>query len=386
MKTSRIHIYVVMLICLTLTATHCQKNENVVQDTQTAPDLILSGQAYTVQRGTVVKTLEFAGEIAPIEEVSLYFKTDGYVKSVFVEPGDEVKRGDILAELEVEDPQMVSTELNLAAAQARLAQAQRENAYAITGAELALQQATADLEYIKTQEGSYPSALDYQHDLKIVETAVNAATLELEYLRQGVNPGLEIEVQRAQELMAWMQIIAPSDGEVAVVSVYPGRPVQWFRPVIIVADVSSIEVSAMLPNDQLQSLSEGLEVRITSDEDPTREWTGVIRSLPFPFGTGGSRSSGIDASDDVRIQLDDPGEDFTLNEQVHVTVILEKRENVLWLPPEAVQSLQGRHFVVVYDETRQHRVDVQLGLDGGDRLEILDGVEEDFIIITPQGI
>jgi len=96
-----------------------------------------------------------------------------------------------------------------------------------------------------------------------------------------------------------MQIIAPSDGEVAVVSVYPGRPVQRFKPVIIVADVSSIEVSARLSNDQLQNLSEGQEAIIALESDATRRWNGVIHSLPYPFGSGGNQGSGTDLGDTI---------------------------------------------------------------------------------------
>jgi len=59
---------------------------------------------------------------------------------------------------------------------------------------------------------------------------------------------------------------------------------------------------------------------------------------------------------------------------------------VLWLPPEAVQTLQGRSFVVLYDDERQRRVDIELGLQGKNRLEILDGVEEGSVVIVPQSI
>jgi len=156
MRIFRTVPYIAVLICLALVVTHCEKDPgDSSQDAQITLVSTVSGQVYTVQRGTVTRTLEFDGQITPIEEVPLYFRTNGYVKAVFVQPGDEVERGDVLAELEVEDPEMVSTELNLAAAQARLAQAQRENRYAITRAELALQQAMAELEYIKTQQSSY---------------------------------------------------------------------------------------------------------------------------------------------------------------------------------------------------------------------------------------
>jgi multidrug efflux pump subunit AcrA (membrane-fusion protein) len=272
----------------------------------------------------------------------------------------------------------------LAVAQARLAQAQRENGYAITRAQLSLQQAEAELEYTQMQQDSYGSAQEYQHSLQMAETAVSVAEVELEYLMQGVDPELEIEVQKAQELMAWMQIIAPVDGEVRLVSIYPGRPVERFKPVIVVADTSSIEVSASLSNDQIDGLSEGQQVTVTLEADPAETWIGSIRSLPYPFGSGDEQVGTGDTVALVRIQLDGPLGEAMLGEQVQITAVLQEREDVLWLPPEAVQTLQGRDFVMVYEDSRQRRVDVELGLKGVDRLEILDGVEEGSVIVAPQ--
>ena len=68
---------------------------------------------------------------------------------------------------------------------------------------------------------------------------------------------------------------------------------------------------------------------------------------------------------------------FSLNDRVRVKVILEQKEDVLWLPPQAVRSFEGRNFVVVQSEDGQRRVDVKLGLRSGDRVEIVwvEGVE-----------
>jgi multidrug efflux pump subunit AcrA (membrane-fusion protein) len=66
-----------------------------------------------------------------------------------------------------------------------------------------------------------------------------------------------------------------------------------------------------------------------------------------------------------------------------VLVILEKRENVLWLPPQAIRNFEGRSFVLVQDGNLQKRVDVKIGLMGEDRYEIQDGLAEGQTVVAP---
>ena len=58
---------------------------------------------YVVQRGTVVVSATFNGRVGAADEVRLYFRRDGIVKQVYVQRGDDVHRGDLLAELEAAD-------------------------------------------------------------------------------------------------------------------------------------------------------------------------------------------------------------------------------------------------------------------------------------------
>jgi hypothetical protein len=64
-------------------------------------------------------------------------------------------------------------------------------------------------------------------------------------------------------------------------------------------------------------------------------------------------------------------------------VVIEKRENALWLPPQAIRIFEGRRFVLVQDGEVQRRVDVKVGLTGEDRVEIVEGLADDQIVIGP---
>ena len=53
----------------------------------------------------------------------------------------------------------------------------------------------------------------------------------------------------------------------------------------------------------------------------------------------------------------------------------------VWLPPQAIRNFQGRNFVIVQDADRQRRVDVRVGIESQERVEILEGLEEGQTII-----
>jgi len=72
-----------------------------------------------------------------------------------------------------------------------------------------------------------------------------------------------------------------------------------------------------------------------------------------------------------------------VGELIRVTVVVERRDNVLWVPPEAVRTFEGREFVVVRDGETQRRVDVEIGIRGDDRVEIEAGLTEGEIVVAP---
>jgi len=66
---------------------------------------------------------------------------------------------------------------------------------------------------------------------------------------------------------------------------------------------------------------------------------------------------------------------------VRITVVLERKEDVLWLPPQAIRTFEGRKFVVVQEGEGQLRVDVKVGIESEDRVEIEEGLTEGQIVI-----
>jgi len=89
--------------------------------------IIPTKPTYTVQRGNVINQVEFTGRITPVREVALSFRTNGYLKNIYVERGDAVKEGQVLADLEVSDleNQLAQSQLSLRTSETQLLAAQQ---------------------------------------------------------------------------------------------------------------------------------------------------------------------------------------------------------------------------------------------------------------------
>jgi hypothetical protein len=225
----------------------------------------------------------------------------------------------------------------------------------------------------------------YQKDVELAQIAV-------ERLGSGVSPLLENDriraryaVEKLRQEIAEAQIIAPFDGILLSLSLTPGQAVNGYQPVASVADASVLEISADLLSNQLQELVEGMPVTFVLSSRPGQSLNGTIRRLPYPFGSGGSGQTIEEKDKSTRIAIEQLAQDdvYALGDLVRVTAEVERAQAVLWLPPQAIRNFSGRLFAVVQDGDVQRRVDVRIGVEAADRVEILEGIEEGQVVVGP---
>jgi len=224
------------------------------------------------------------------------------------------------------------------------------------------------------------------------EQAVALAQLDAAVLARGVDPELQRQVTTAQlqvddieAQIAEARIVAPFDGTVTSIAIAAGRAVEAYKPVLIVADPTDLEVSAELPAEQMRDLTEGLAVSIVPTDYPGQTLAGSIRQLPYPYGRGGGAGTLEDADKSTHISLDfarlPAGVKLAAGDLVRVTVVIERKADVLWLPPAAIRTFGGRKFVVIQEGAAQRRMDVTVGIESEERVEIRSGVEEGDVIL-----
>jgi multidrug efflux pump subunit AcrA (membrane-fusion protein) len=350
--------------------------------------IIPTKPTYTVQRGNVINQVEFTGRITPVRQVDLSFHTNGYLKNIYVERGDAVKEGQVLADLEVRDleNQLAQSQLSLRTSETQLLAAQQLISDTLKEARILL-----DIEQIKLEQARSNFETNggkaSEYTLRIQEQMVNLAQLKVDRLERGVDPQLVLAVesarlnnQRLQEQLTEAQILSPMDGVITSINIFnQGQSVTAYSPVMSVGDLSQLEVSAdLFGEDIVSQLSPGMAVVLEPYDTPgSNPMEGLIRYVPT--GTPGE----LDKT--TRISILSSLSDFNLglNDLVRVKVVIERKEEVLWLPPQAIRTFEGRRFVVVQDDQGLRRMDVQVGVEGSDAVEIVNGLTEGQTVQAP---
>lgn len=224
-------------------------------------------------------------------------------------------------------------------------------------------------------------------DIEIQRLQIALAKLDLEKLQKKIDPQLTKAVERSklgvERLSAKVEntrIESPIDGKLTSVSAYAGRPVNAYKPVFIVADEAEIEVTAEPMSSQLQRLTENMAASIILSAYPGKELPAEIIQLPYPYGSGGGAT--LEEADKLtHISFDPQDLDIEPGDLVKVIVTLEKKQDALWLPPAAIRTFAGRKFVEIEEEGRRRRVDITMGIESSERVEIEAGLEEGQIVI-----
>ena len=375
----------------------------VLEDTSptptSLPTLVQPAQATTqVQRGEVVKEIDLTGYIVAAKSQDLFFYSDGYVRSIAVKRGDKVTQGQVLATLDAKDleSQLAEAQLALKTSQAQLDAANQANADDLAEAQVELQ-----IEKIRLEEAKYnlrsSGSLASTYELQIQIQMVNLAQLKVDRLQRGVDPqisegveAVQLTVQRLQGLLADTQVKAPFDGTVTSLTINkPGEQVSAYRTIATVGDLTSLEVTANMPEQPSQPstdpsaaptvlLSQGMPALIQDSSQPGAPTVkGTVVSVPSQAPSEPDKT--VHISIDQSLQ----GSGLALDSTVEVRVQAASKANVLWLPPLYVRTFEERSFVIVVDKSGPHRVDVKTGLAGLERVEIMQGLSEGQVVQEP---
>jgi RND family efflux transporter MFP subunit len=214
-----------------------------------------------------------------------------------------------------------------------------------------------------------------EYDIAIKEHEVELAQIDMEEVL--------LMSEDLEDAVADAQIVSPIDGVLLTIPMSEGKVVNAYDTVAIVADLGDLEVSVELERYQLERLSEGMAVNVSMANEPGVEIGGEIRKLPYPYGGGSKDVVGGDNYSHIELNTSEIETGFELGDLVRVTVVLERKEDVIWIPPQAIRTFEGRNFVLLQDGEVQRRVDVKLGIQGDDRVEIIEGLFEGQIVVGP---
>lgn len=358
-----------------------------------------------VSRGPLERVTRVVGTLEPLEEAEVVARVSGIVEELPVREGDRVRRGDLLLAL---DPSDLSLNLQQAEAALRMAQAdlaalanrptpvqrlEARNNVAAAEAEVA----RLEVEVASARSLARAGALPPQ-ELRQKEQSLAAARrslqlaqehlaelergpteYELERARAQVAQA-EADVARAQENLRRARITAPMDGAVLVLNTRLGQPVEAGKVVARLGRTDHLEVVAPVNEMDVPSIQVGQPVRVRTDAVRGQTFEGEVIAV----APQGSREANV-ATFDVTISLANPDQRLRPGMTATVEILLDRLEDVLQVPLEAVVR-QGDQDVVVARRPNgvTEVIPVTLGLRNDQMAEVQAGLTGDeTLIILP---
>ena len=338
----------------------------------TVPDTVV------VARGDIERTVLASGVLEANSLVSVGAEVSGRIEAVHVALGQDVKKGDLIVEIDSLDQENA-----VKTAQAVLAgiEAQKRNQ------EAALVKAEAAL--ARNQQLSANSLVS-QTDLETAQAAVDSAQAQIDQFEAQIAQS-QLSVESAELDLARTRIVAPSDGTIVALMVDEGQTVNansTIPTIVKIADLDTMVIKAEISEADVVRVQAGQRVYFTILGEPDVKIDATLREVePAPTSIGSDTAS-TDSAVYYNGLFDVPNPDHKLRISMtaQVTIVLDEAKDALVLSSGLVtrKDPQGNVVVPVYDpatETVAPRR-IEVGLNNNVMAEIKSGLSEGEQVVS----
>ncbi len=313
-----------------------------------------------VTRGDIVRTVLVDGNLEMPNKAYLSFGVTGTVTEVLVAEGNNVTEGQVLARL---DAPSLQSSVDVAELQVEIAEEQ-------------VKQARARYEIAKDNldqgvPGQSEDVLELNVD--IAKSAWEAAKLSLE--------SLKLQLESAELNLEKAEIVAPFDGVIVDINITEGKELSTATlatPAISLVDTSEIQMRGSIDEIDIATVKVGQPASITLDALPDDEVNGEVAFISLV----GTTLVGV-VSYDTTITVENPTAELRDGMTATAEVIIERRDDVLFIPNRALRGTWQNPKVLVFVDGQQEEREVTLGLTNGTNTEILSGLEEGEKVVLP---
>jgi multidrug efflux system membrane fusion protein len=310
-----------------------------------------------VGKGDIGININALGTVTSLATVTIRTQISGYLQKIDFTEGDEVKKGDLIAQI---DPRPY--EATLAQAKGQLA---RDEA-ALKGAQVDL----ARYQGLAAQNAVPRQTLDTQ----VALVAQNQGTIEAD----------KASVKSAEVNLAYCRIISPLDGRVGLRQVDQGNYVTPgdTNGIVVITQLQPISVLFTVPEDNLQAIAKRLRAGAVLPATAL-DRTGASKIADGSLQTFDSQIDPTTGTIKLRAQF--PNDDRLLypNQFVNIRLLLDTHKDVTTMSTAGIQRGAPGTFVYLInaDSTVSVRP-VKLGVTDGDHVEVLSGLAQgDRIVI-----
>ncbi len=336
-----------------------------------------------VKRSASVSELMLPGNVTPLTEAYIYARASGYLKRRYVDIGDRVRAGQLLAELDSPelDQQVQQARASLAQARAQLGQTQA----ALGQAQSQLKLAAVTLDrwkilvgrgVLSKQEGDQKQA-DYEN----AEANVHAAEADVRASQDNIRAS-QANLNRLTELQAFKSVRAPFDGVITARNVDTGSLIsgtgaggpELFR----IAQIGTVRIMINVPQGNAASIHLKQPADVLLQEFSKRKFPGKVTRT----------ASSLDpATRTLLTEVQVSNADRALLPGMYAQVRFSdpRPDPPLLIPGDSlVTRADGTQVAVLLEGNKVHFQPVEVGRDYGTDVEVSNGLKgTEYVVVNP---
>jgi macrolide-specific efflux system membrane fusion protein len=329
----------------------------------------------TVQRGDIENSVLAIGMLQASKLVSVGSQASGQVIKLPVALGEQVKKGDLIAEIDSLTQQnslkVAKASLNSTKAEYRAKEAQ------IRQAQQAFERQKSMFADNASSKADYETA---QADLEVYQAQLEQLQSELEQQ--------QLSVENAQLELDYTTIKAPMDGVLVYNSVVVGQTVnasQTTPTLVELADLQRMTIKAQISEADVINVKSGQAVYFTILGQPNKRYNATLRAIePGPTSMDGDDVD-MEPSDSDAVyynglfEVDNEEGFLRIGMTAQVSIVLNQAKGVIIVPAQVLQKKSGRGAgfqVPVLNQGGIEYRDVSVGISNKINAEITQGLEE----------
>jgi HlyD family secretion protein len=348
-----------------------------------------------VERGDLAKSVVATGKIEPITKVEVKSKASGIVEKLLVDYGQNVKKGQVLAELDKEEiqaqvnQQRASLEASEAAARAAEADLERSKVDA-EGPDIPMLKRAYERAQTMAKDGVVSSAAldDAQRNYELAvnkqqlgKANVISATAKLRQAQAQVSQAKALLAQKEEELRN-STIVSPLDGVVLSRDVEVGDAVSSILVlgssatlVMTLGDTREVYVKGKVDESDIGRVYLGQPARIKVESYKDRTFSGKVTKIS-PMGVEKDNVTTFE----VRVSIDNAKGELKSQMTANAEIIQEEHKNVLIVPEGSlIYDKDRKASIEVPDPSGKDgkkKLAVTVGISNGSKTELLSGLKE----------
>lgn len=311
-------------------------------------------------QGNLQEQVMATGKLTPKNYVEVGAQVSGQLMHLFVEVGDEVTQGQVLAEI---DARVLEAKVAASRAQIRAQAAQLKDRHA--------QLKLAQLNF-KRQTNLFKQEAVTEESLQQAEASFLSAQAAVEQLEAQIEQN-QSTLTADEANLEYTKIIAPISGTVVAVNARQGQTLNANQqaPVILqLADLTQMRVETEVSEADISRLKVGMPAYFTTLGSQGRRWEGeLLRIEPTP------KIENNVVLYNAPFDVANPQNKLLPEMTAQVFYIVAEAKNAVLIPTAALNRSSGQPQVtLLHADGRQETRNVQLGVSDRIQVEIVQGV------------